>query len=339
MSKGSPQLFLAPMEGITDWVMRDTLTQIGGIDHCVTEFLRVTKNLHPKKVFLRHCPELLTGSRTRAGTPVYFQLLGGDVQPLAENAARVAELGALGIDLNFGCPAKTVNRHDGGAVLLKTPHRLFDIAKAVRANVPSSVPVSGKLRLGYEDTSLFKENLLALEEAGVQWVTVHCRTKAQGYRPPAHWQWIVTARETLRIPVIANGDITSFSSFAACQKETGAGQFMIGRASLANPFLFRKIKAQQEIFNGPEQEWCAIEKLLLPFFAASEEHVNQYFATSRTKQWLKHLALQFPAAKEIFQQTKAFMKPDDFKVALENSIVYSQKSSGARNDVLERIQS
>ena len=100
MSSNSPKLFLAPMEGVTDWIMRDALTQIGGIDYCVTEFLRVTKVLHPNKIFQRHCPELALGGRTRSGTPVYFQLLGGEAQPLSENAHRAAQLGALGIDLN-----------------------------------------------------------------------------------------------------------------------------------------------------------------------------------------------------------------------------------------------
>lgn len=142
-------LFLAPMEGVTDWIMRDTLSRLGGLDFCVTEFLRVTKNLHPHKVFLRHCPELLNGSRTSSGTPVFFQILGGEPEPMALNALRAAELGAAGIDLNFGCPAKTVNRHDGGAVLLKSPQRLFTITQRVRELVPKEIPVSVKMRLGF----------------------------------------------------------------------------------------------------------------------------------------------------------------------------------------------
>ncbi len=125
MNKPSPKLFLAPMEGVTDFVMRDLLTRLGGIDQCVTEFLRVTDTLYPEKVFFENCPELKMGSRTRAGTSVFVQLLGGKADPLAQNALRAVELGALGIDLNFGCPAKTVNRHDGGASLLKSSNRIF----------------------------------------------------------------------------------------------------------------------------------------------------------------------------------------------------------------------
>ncbi|MGZ3722706.1 MAG: tRNA-dihydrouridine synthase, partial [Bdellovibrionales bacterium] len=106
------------MEGVLDWTLRELLSSIGGVDRMVTEFVRVTDLLLPEHVFYRYCPELKQGGRTLAGTPVLVQLLGGQTGPLAENAARAVELGAPGIDLNFGCPAKTVNRHDGGATLL-----------------------------------------------------------------------------------------------------------------------------------------------------------------------------------------------------------------------------
>lgn len=314
------RLFLAPMEGITDWIMRDTLTALGGVDVCVTEFLRVTKVLHPKKVFMRHCPELLMTGQTRAGTPVFFQLLGGEPNPVADNAIRAAELGARGIDLNFGCPAKTVNRHDGGAVLLKSPQRLYDIAKVVRNGVPSQVPVTAKIRLGYEDTSLCKENALALEEAGVSWLTVHCRTKTDGYRPPAHWHWIPQIKNWVKVPVIANGDITSVERFRACRQETGAEWFMIGRGSLSDPFLFKKIQEQELCGSEVKREWQEVKAMLVPFYHLSCEQVNPYFATSRTKQWLKHLALNHVEARELFQKIKTFTRPDEFYLALEKNV-------------------
>src|SRR5207244_3542550 len=106
------------MEGVLDWVLRELLSDVGGVDRMVTEFVRVTDRLLPDHVFHKYCPELNQGGRTRSGIPVFIQLLGGQAGPLAENARRAVELGAPGIDLNFGCPAKTVNRHDGGAALL-----------------------------------------------------------------------------------------------------------------------------------------------------------------------------------------------------------------------------
>ncbi|MCB0363705.1 MAG: tRNA-dihydrouridine synthase, partial [Bdellovibrionales bacterium] len=118
---------LAPMEGVIDSVMRDLLTSIGGIDQCTTEFIRVTDRELPDHVFYRYCPELKSGGKTPGGIPVFLQLLGSRPEEMAINAQKAVALGAIGIDLNFGCPAKTVNRHDGGASLLKDPQRLFDV--------------------------------------------------------------------------------------------------------------------------------------------------------------------------------------------------------------------
>ncbi len=187
------KLILAPMQGLTDVHMRDLLTRIAGpdgYDWCVSEFMRVTDRLLPARTIYQLCPELLTGSRTAAGTPVHVQLLGSEPAVLAENAARVAELGAAGIDLNFGCPAKTVNFHRGGAILLDEPETVHAIVAAVRSAVPASIPVSAKMRLGVNDRSRMLDNAQGIEAAGASWLTVHGRTKADGYRPPAYWDAI-----------------------------------------------------------------------------------------------------------------------------------------------------
>jgi len=132
-------LLLAPMEGLLDHLLRDTLTRAGGVDRCVSEFIRVTGTLLPERAFLRVVPELANGGRTAAGVPVRAQLLGSDPVCLAENAARLAGLGPAGIDLNFGCPAKVVNRHGGGAALLQDPELLMRIVGAVRRAVPAAM--------------------------------------------------------------------------------------------------------------------------------------------------------------------------------------------------------
>ena len=138
-------ILLAPMEGLLDFVLRDILTRVGGIDRCVSEFIRVSGTLLPNRAFLRIVPELENGGCTRAGVPVRAQLLGSDPVCLAENAAKLAGLGPAGIDLNFGCPAKSVNRHRGGAVLLDEPELIARIVAAVRRAVPRSMPVSAKI--------------------------------------------------------------------------------------------------------------------------------------------------------------------------------------------------
>ncbi|MCB1639998.1 MAG: tRNA-dihydrouridine synthase, partial [Thiothrix sp.] len=151
------RLILAPMEGVLDAAMRALLTRIGGYDRCVTEFVRITNQQLPARVFQRRCPELLQGGHTAAGVPVYVQLLGGDPDYMALNARTVETLGAPGIDLNFGCPSKTVNRNDGGSTLLREPERVHRIVTRVRQAVSPQVPVTVKIRLGFHDSSLLED--------------------------------------------------------------------------------------------------------------------------------------------------------------------------------------
>ena len=189
------KIVLAPMDGLTDSYAREILTSIGGYDLCVTEFLRVTDTLFPQRVFYRRFPELSPEhsttragkiSHTISGVPVFLQLLGSDPQAMAENAAKAVELGSVGIDLNFGCPAKTVNKREGGASLLKYPDRIYTLVDAVRKAVPENIPVTAKMRLGYDDQSLAMDNALAIETADASWVIIHARTKTDAYRPPAY---------------------------------------------------------------------------------------------------------------------------------------------------------
>ena len=145
-----PALILAPMDGITDAPMRAVQGEIGAFTYAVSEFVRVSQEVPPKHVLLRHVPELLTGCVTPTGLPVQVQLLGGDPGRMARAAAIAWQAGARAIDINFGCPAPTVNRHDGGATLLKYPDRIREVVAAVRGALPPEIPVSAKLRLGWD---------------------------------------------------------------------------------------------------------------------------------------------------------------------------------------------
>jgi tRNA-dihydrouridine synthase C len=304
------------MEGVTDWAMRDLLTDVGGIDFCVTEFLRVTDNLHGDNIFYKNCPELLTGSRTRSGTPVFVQLLGGKVEPLVANAVRAAELGALGVDLNFGCPAPTVNRHDGGATLLKFTDRLYNIVKAVREAVPAPIPVTAKIRLGFDDPSVCLANAQAIEAAGANWLTVHCRTKTDGYRPPAYWEWMAKIKDVSAIKLVTNGEIWTTEDFKKCEAAAGTGHYMIGRGALRDPFIFKKIKnlSVQTEFQKPT--YGEIKVLLPGFFNSSSTYVSPHFAVARTKGWLKQLAQTTPEFFELFEQLKVITQPVLFQERL-----------------------
>ncbi len=152
-------------------------------------------------------------------------------------------LSPAGIDLNFGCPAKTVNRHGGGAMLLATPEVLFRVASAVRGVLPTPIPFTATLRLGVSDTGRALECAGALEAGGVEALVVHARTKLDGYRPPAHWEWVARIRAAVGIPVAANGEVWTVDDYLRCRSVGGISAVMLGRGAVADPFLARRIRA------------------------------------------------------------------------------------------------
>lgn len=308
------RLMLAPMEGVIDHTMRELLTSLGGLDRCVTEFLRVNDRLLPPRVFRRLCPELDHGGRTAHGVPVYLQLLGGQPGPMADNAARAAELGAPGIDLNFGCPAKTVNRSDGGSIILREPARVYGIVAAVRAAVPATTPVTVKIRLGYEDASRFMDNVRAIADAGASELTIHARTKRQGYRPPAYWEDIAHARQDLSIPVIANGEIWSVEDAARCRAISGCTDLMLGRGALCRPDLARLVAGG----DTPPQPlaWADIVPLLLAFFDLTLAHYDAHCVGNPLKQWLVYLRSYFPQGALLFERIKRLREPGALRECL-----------------------
>jgi tRNA-dihydrouridine synthase C len=293
---------LAPMEGLIDHPLREILTAQGGYDYCVTEFLRVVDVLIPERVFLRNCPELNQQGKTLAGTPVHVQLLGSDINAMAENACRAIELGAPAISLNFGCPAKGTNLRQGGAVLLKEPDRIHNIVQAVRLALPSDTLLTAKMRLGYDDDSLAMENALAIESAGANNLTVHARTKIQGYKPPAHWHLIKPIADKLSIPVIANGDIYSLKDYQACLEASACQRVMIGRGAVSMPNLARQIRDESHT----PLEWSQVLNLLLNYLRQLLTLTAQKYAVARFKQWLNYLAKSYPQARQNFDQVKRF---------------------------------
>lgn len=291
------KIILAPMEGLADFWVRQALTDIGGYDWCVTEFVRVSGTLLPPKVFYRWCPELASNARTRSGTPVHVQLLGSDPACMADNAARAVELGAPAIDLNFGCPAKTVNRHGGGAVLLDEPDRVHQVVAAVRRAVPAAIPVSAKMRLGNLDGELALDNARGIEAAGAAWLTVHGRTKSQGYRPPAFWDRIGMIRQATKMPVIANGEIWSVQDAQRCLQESGCDAVMLGRGAVSDPFLARRLRGEL-LDNG----WPEVLTHLQRFIRELDGSGSDSQVSGRVKQWLNYLRRDCADAEALYQK-------------------------------------
>lgn len=311
-----PTILLAPMEGLLDHMLRDTLTRVGGVDRCVSEFIRVTDQLLPHRVFTRIVPELLSGGRTRAGVAVRPQLLGSDPVCLAENAARLAELSPEGVDLNFGCPAKTVNRHRGGAVLLDEPALVHDIVAAVRRAVPAHLPVSAKMRLGNEDRGRMLDNARAVAAAGASELVVHGRTKRDGYKPPAYWDQIAVVREAIGIPVVANGEVWTVEEARRCLAESGCDQLMLGRGMVAHPGLALALRADLSGQGARALPWAELLPLMRDFFDQVRRSVAARHQSGRLKQWLHYLRRHYPEAEAAYQRVRTINDATELALVL-----------------------
>jgi tRNA-dihydrouridine synthase C len=233
---------------------------------------------------------------------------------LAENAALLASLGPEGIDLNFGCPAKVVNRHGGGAMLLDTPETIAKIVAAVRRAVPAHMPVSAKMRLGYMDDSRAVECALAIAESGANELVVHARTKAQAYNPPAYWHRIADIRAAVTIPVVANGEIWTVADAQACMRESGCTSVMLGRGAVVDPGLARAIRGELMGANAvgvPDAvPWSEVLALMHPFWHIVCSQLDAKKRAGRMKQWLNFLRRRYPEAEVAYQALKTARDAD-----------------------------
>jgi tRNA-dihydrouridine synthase C len=308
------------MDGVTDHVYRELVTsraRPGAITFAVSEFLRVTDRPLPGSVIRRGCPEVRRGGTTSSGVPVMVQLLGGKSEPLAETARNAVASGAWGIDLNFGCPAKLVNRHDGGATLLKSLDRLEAIVSRVRAAVPSDRPVSVKVRLGWESHDEIVPIARAADRGGASWLTIHGRTKLEMYGPPADWRAIGRAREAVSVIVVANGDLNTQENLEECRDVSGCTHFMLGRGPMGRPSLVCG-PAPDPADADPDTKLLADLLLeyveLLARAGGTEER-----QIARVKQWLSLGKSANPAVTPLFERVKRLRTRPDVCAALRAS--------------------
>jgi tRNA-dihydrouridine synthase C len=310
------RIYLAPMEGVMDHPMRAFYARLGGIDLAVTEFLRISESRLPDACFLACCPEI----ERPLAIPVRLQLLGSDPERLAEHAARAAALGAIGIDLNFGCPAKTVNKSRGGACLLQEPELLYRIARAVRRAVAPEIAVTAKMRLGYKDRDDYHETAPALEAGGISELVVHGRSKEDGYQPPAYWHLIAKVRECVSIPVIANGEIWTVEDALRCQAESGCRDIMIGRGLLARPDLALAIRARWAGEDYRAQSFHTLLPGIWNYHLQTLETGSAKSLGNRLKQWLSYLQYTYADAKVLFEQIKRHREQPLFEAAYQTML-------------------
>ncbi len=220
---------LAPMDGVSDWPFRSLCRRLGSA-MSYTEFVRAEDVLQGKKSVDKR---LMYEESER---PVVFQVYGDDPDQIVEAALRIRDLEPDAIDLNMGCPAKTVANRGAGVGMMRTP---LKIARTFRKlTTVLDIPVTGKMRLGWDDCQTYKLVARIVEENGGALIAVHGRTKEQGYGGVADWDAIAEVKAAVKIPVIGNGDVRMVADIKRMQAHTGCEAVMIGRGALANPWIF-----------------------------------------------------------------------------------------------------
>ncbi|MGQ9864690.1 MAG: tRNA dihydrouridine synthase DusB [Pseudanabaenaceae cyanobacterium] len=227
------RVFQSPLAGVTDRVFRRLVRRYAPHSLTYTEMVSAS-GLH----YARELPRVMEVDPNEA--PIAIQLFDCRPDFLAEAAAKAVAEGAQIVDINMGCPVNKITKNGGGSSLLRQPEVAAQIVRQVAARSP--VPVTVKTRLGWSDQEItILDFARRMEDAGAQAITIHGRTRAQGFNGAARWDWIRRVKEVLTIPVIANGDIFSPAAAARCLQETGADGVMCSRGTMGYPFLVGEV--------------------------------------------------------------------------------------------------
>ncbi len=281
----------SPLSGVTDLVFRRLVRRHAPESMMYTEMVNAT-GLH----YVKELPQIMEVDNNER--PISIQLFDCRPDFLAEAAEIAVKEGADTVDINMGCPVNKITKNGGGSSLLRQPELAGEIVSKVVKAVP--VPVTVKTRIGWTNKEInILEFAKRMEDAGAQMLTLHGRTRAQGYNGPARWEWITKVKEILSIPVIANGDIFSVDAAIRCLEETGADGVMCSRGTLGYPFLVGEI--DYFLKNGVEKvSPTAVEKL-----ECAKEHLQalwEYKGDRGIRQARKHLTWYskgFPGAGEL----------------------------------------
>ncbi|MBP5976060.1 tRNA dihydrouridine synthase DusB [Brasilonema sp. CT11] len=223
----------SPLSGVTDMVFRRLVRRYAPESMMYTEMVNAT-GLH----YVKQLPKIMEVDRNER--PISIQLFDCRPDFLAEAAVKAVEEGADTVDINMGCPVNKITKNGGGSSLLRQP----EVAEAIVREVVKAVdvPVTVKTRIGWSDKEItILDFAKRMQDAGAQMITVHGRTRAQGYNGNARWEWIARVKEVLDIPVIGNGDIFSVEAAVKCLEQTGADGVMCSRGTLGYPFLAGEI--------------------------------------------------------------------------------------------------
>jgi nifR3 family TIM-barrel protein len=227
---------LAPMDGYSDWPFRSLCRELGSA-MSYTEFVQVEKILSKSKQPAKklHFEEV--------ERPITFQLYGDNPEKIIEAALIVQEWGPNIIDINMGCPAKSVSDRGAGVGMMKSPLKIARTFTKLSAKL--KVPLTGKIRLGWERNKNYKLIARIVEECGGSLIAIHGRTKEQSYSGNANWDAIAEVKAAVKIPVIGNGDVKRVEDIEKIKRYTNCDAVMIGRAALANPWIFSRLDREQ----------------------------------------------------------------------------------------------
>ena len=294
---------LAPMDGFSDWPFRSLCSALGSA-MSYTEFVRAEGITHAFEAML---PRFTYEEMER---PVVFQIYGDEPEEILKAALRIQELNPDIIDINMGCPSKTVANRGAGVGLMRTPLKVARIFRQLSAAL--EVPVTGKIRLGWEDLRNYKLIARIIEENGGGAIAIHGRTKEQGYRGQADWDAIAEVKAAVKIPVIGNGDVKSVADIERMKKYTGCEAVMIGRAAVGNPWIFSRLNRAEV---SPDMVHQMVHHHLERSVTFYGPHKGLILFRKHAMQYLKLQRLPRAVRTEILLQAT----PQDFLFQLEKN--------------------
>ena len=318
------RVFQSPLSGVTDLVFRRLVRRYASQSMMYTEMVSAKEIHHLKKI-----PKIMEIDPNEQ--PISIQLFDCRPDFMAYAAQKAVAQGARTVDINMGCPVNKITKKGGGSSLLRQP----EVAEAIVRTVAEAVdvPVTVKTRLGWSDEEInILEFAQRLEAAGAQMLTLHGRTRAQGYTGEARWEWIKRVKDVLSIPVIANGDIFSVESAGRCLEVTGADGVMCSRGTLGYPFLVGEI--DYFFKHGQTLPPPSVTERLV----CAREHLRslwEYKGDRGIFQARKHLAWYckgFWGAAQLRDQLSRLESVEQGEALIEQAIVHLAEISPSRSD-------